>query len=279
MKSTENARKLKRIAKEKEKKAMNTAWKSKPLHGQYPLRIQNADVDLHDTHQWLRSPGIKADTKGFIVAAEDQSLFPGNFQTNIFHNGANPRCNICNMNTEDTDHLIPGCTTLGPNEYRNRHNRVRQYLHWKTCNYYDIRTLDKWYEYKPLPVVNTLKVTILWDFPIRTDRTIQLNRPGIVIKHNQNKTCQFIHMSIPSDSNISAKEFEKLSKYKDLKIEIAKMWKMKTKTIPVIVGTLRMTKKGIQKYVNEVPQNLFVVEIQKIVLNSIAHILRRTISL
>ena len=35
-------------------------------------------------------------------------------------------------------------------------------------------------------------------------------------------------MSVPSHSNISAKEFEKLSKYKDLDIEIAKMWKIKT---------------------------------------------------
>ena len=32
-------------------------------------------------------------------------------------------------------------------------------------------------------------------------------------------------MSVPSDSNISANEFEKLSKYKDLEIEITKMWK------------------------------------------------------
>ena len=36
----------------------------------------------------------------------------------------------------------------------------------------------------------TRKVTILWDFPIRTDRKIQDNRPDIVIKHKQNKTCQ-----------------------------------------------------------------------------------------
>ena len=49
-------------------------------------------------------------------------------------------------------------------------------------------------------------------------------------------------MSVKSGSNISAKEFEKLSKYKDLEIEIAKIWKMKMKTIPVIVGTLGMIK-------------------------------------
>ena len=38
MKNTENAWKLKRIVKEKGKKAIDTAWKAKPLHGQYPLR-------------------------------------------------------------------------------------------------------------------------------------------------------------------------------------------------------------------------------------------------
>ena len=37
MKNTKNAQKLKRIAKEKEKKAIDTAWKSKPLHCQYSL--------------------------------------------------------------------------------------------------------------------------------------------------------------------------------------------------------------------------------------------------
>ena len=62
-------------------------------------------------------------------------------------------------------------------------------------------------------------------------------------------------MSVLSDSNISAKEVEKLNKYKDREIEIAKMWKMKTKTIPVIVGALGMIKKGTQKYVNEIPGN------------------------
>ena len=57
------------------------------------------------------------------------------------------------------------------------------------------------------------------------------------------------------------------------------MWKMKTKTIPVIVGALSMIKKGTQKYVNEIPGNLSLAEIKKIALNSTAHILRRTLSL
>ena len=128
-----------------------------------------------------------------------------NVQASILFNGADPRCRFCNTSAEIIAHLISGCTILTLNEYINRHNRVGQYIHWKICNHYDIETPNKWYEHKPLPVVDTPNETILWDFPIRNDRTIQANRSDIVIKHKHNKTCQLIDMSVPSDSNISAK--------------------------------------------------------------------------
>lgn len=35
------------------------------------LRTKDADVDQRNTHQWLRG----AETKGFTMAAQDQSLF------------------------------------------------------------------------------------------------------------------------------------------------------------------------------------------------------------
>ena len=54
-------------------------------------------------------------------------------------------------------------------------------------------------------------------------------------------------MKRTSDGNISYKEFEKLSKYKDLEIEIAKKWKLET--IPVIVGALGIIKKRMQNHV------------------------------
>ena len=38
-------------------------------------------------------------------------------------------------------------------------------------------------------------------------------------------------MSVPSDRNVAAKTFEKLSKYKDLEIEVEKMWHFKTCTM------------------------------------------------
>ena len=189
MKNTKNVWKLKRIATEKGKKAIDTAWKSKPLHGQYLLQSQKAVEDLHDNHQWLRSAGHKAETEEFIVAVQDQSLFTRNYQASILHNGADLRCRFCNTSTKTTDNLISGCTILAPNEYTNRHNPVEQYIPWKICNHYNTETPEKWYDHKLLPVVDTQKVTILWEFPIRTDRIIQANNPDIVIKHKQNKTC------------------------------------------------------------------------------------------
>ena len=112
MENTENARKLKRIAKEMGKKAIDTAWKSKLLHGQDPLRSRKADVELHDTHQWLTSAWLKAEIEGLIFAAQDQNIFTRNFQANSLHNGADPRCRFCNTSTETIDYLISGDTVL-----------------------------------------------------------------------------------------------------------------------------------------------------------------------
>ena len=78
---------------------------------------------------------------------------------------------------------MSGCTILDLIEYTNIHNRVGQYIHWKISNHDNIETPDKWYEHKPLPAVDTPEGTILWNFPVRTDRVIQANRPDIVIKH------------------------------------------------------------------------------------------------
>ena len=60
-------------------------------------------------------------------------------------------------------------------------------------------------------------------------------------------------MSVPSDRNVAAKTFEKLSKYKDLEIEVEMMWHFKTCTIPVFVGALGVIKKGANDLINKIP--------------------------
>lgn len=62
------------------------------------------------------------------------------------------------------------------------------------------------------------------------------NKPNIVVKELTNKMCWLIDLSIPHDNNISAKEFDKFWKYKDVQIQIEKMWHLKTSVIPMAVG-------------------------------------------
>ena len=122
-------------------------------------------------------------------------------------------------------------------------------------------------------------MTILWNFTIHTDRTIDANRPDIVIKDFNNRTCQLIDMTCPMDCNVSKKEFKKLATYKDLQIEVTRMWQLETTIIPVVIGALGMIKKGTETHVNKIPGNISIPELQKITLMGTAHILRKTLSI
>ena len=52
-------------------------------------------------------------------------------------------------------------------------------------------------------------ITIMWDMPVNTDRTMTANRPDIIVKDSVNSTCKLIDMTVPSDRNIAMKETEK----------------------------------------------------------------------
>ena len=89
------------------------------------------------------------------------------------------------------------------------------------------------------------KVTILWNQEIQTDRTIPNNKPDIIIRDNEKGTYMLIDVAIPGDRNVIKKEAEKILKYKDLTIEIQRMWNVKTKAIPVIIGATGTTSEVI----------------------------------
>ena len=75
------------------------------------------------------------------------------------------------------------------------------------------------------------------------------------------------------------KEFQKISKYKDLETEVTKMWKLKTKIIPVVIRALAMIKKGTQNFIDQIPGKPSLQEMQKVVLTGTAHMLRKVLSI
>jgi len=62
-----------------------------------------------------------------------------------------------------------------------------------------------------------------------------------------------IDVAISGDRNVIKKEAEKILKYKDLTIEIRRMWNVKTKVIPVIIGATGTNLKSFRKHVSNIP--------------------------
>ena len=73
------------------------------------------------------------------------------------------------------------------------------------------------------------------------------------------------------------KEAEKILKYKDLTIEIQRMWNVKTKGITVTIGTTGTISKLFRKYVSNIAGKHEVKELQKTVILGTAHILQKVL--
>jgi len=73
------------------------------------------------------------------------------------------------------------------------------------------------------------------------------------------------------------KEAEKILKYKDLTIEIQRMWNVKPKVTPVIIGATGAISKSFRKYMSKIPGKHEGKELQKTAILGTAHILRKVL--
>jgi hypothetical protein len=84
----------------------------------------------------------------------------------------------------------------------------------------------------------------------RGTRQVLANRPDLIIKNKKDKIYLLIRVAIPSDRNVIQKESEKKLQYKNLNIEIQRMWNTKCFIIPVIIGATGIVTKGLKNPVN-----------------------------
>ena len=71
--------------------------------------------------------------------------------------------------------------------------------------------------------------------------------------------------------NVIKNEAENILKYTHLTIEIQRMWNVKTKVIPVIIGATGTISKSFRKYVSNIPGKHEVKELQKTAILGTAH--------
>ena len=98
---------------------------------------------------------------------------------------------------------------------------------------------------------------------MQTDRTIPSNKPDIIISDDEKGTCVLTDVAISGDRNVIKKEAEKILKYKDLTIEIQRMWNAKTKLIPVIIGVTGTISELLRQCLSNTPGKHEMKELEK----------------
>jgi hypothetical protein len=71
---------------------------------------------------------------------------------------------------------------------------------------------------------------------VQTDRTTTNNKPDNIIRDNVKGTRVLTDVAISGVKNVIKKKAEKILKYKDLTVEVQRMWNVKTNVITVKNG-------------------------------------------
>ena len=76
----------------------------------------------------------------------------------------------------------------------------------------------------------------------------------MVVVDRDRKTCNIIDIAVPGDAGIVEKEKEKVEKCQDLGREVARLWDVKAKVVPIVVGALGAVTPNLSKHLGPVPE-------------------------
>ena len=111
---------------------------------------------------------------------------------------------MCRKVGESINHIVSGCSKLAQ-EYKRRHGNLAKIVHWKLARKCKFEAGDKWYEHEPESVLENEDYKILWDFSIKTDHVLEVQRPDLVVVDKE-RICKIIDFAVPGDSRIEEKE-------------------------------------------------------------------------
>ena len=110
---------------------------------------------------------------------------------------------------------------------------------------------------------------------ILTEKKVGHNKPDIMVHDENTRECHIIDIAVPVCRNIIQKEAEKITKYRDLGIELQKCWNLrKVRTTPVVIGALGTVTKSMKQNIEKISPNISFNTIQETALLNTAHILR-----
>ena len=252
-------------------------WEEKVLHGQY-LR-QTKEVRSDQCWTWLQNGDLKRQTESFIVAAQNQSVRTNLVKARIDKNQGDSLCRVCIKVDESIDHIVSGVSKLVQKEYKRRHNNLGKIIHWKLARKCNFEAGNIWYEHEPESVLENEDYKILQDFSIQIDHVIEAWRPDLVVVDKKDRICETIDFAVPGDSKIEEKEKDTIEKYQDLGRELQKIWNVKVKIIPLVVGSLGALPKEFGNRLKQIGITVGTAQVQKTVLLGMARILRKVLEI
>ena len=111
-----------------------------------------------------------------------------------------------------------------------------------------------------------------------TNRTIDYNRPDIMLINIFAKTAHIIEIGVPlTHNNIKKTEIEKQRKYEELAIQLKNIWKLSKVTIhPITISAEGVVSKQLTKTIEELALPSSIARIgQKAILLQTFHIVRK----
>ena len=97
------------------------------------------------------------------------------------------------------------------------------------------------------------------------DRISSTNKPDVVVKNLKDKTFLITAVATQTDRNAVKNKAETKFKYKDLSTEIRRIWGKEVTVIPVIIGALETSSKGLQGHAYHLTECHLIPDIQKTV--------------
>ena len=263
--------------KERRRAENSQEWKEKPLHGQFVRETE--DQSNEETWRWLKQGRLMRVTEALIIAAQDQALRTNYIKATIDKSQIDAKCRMCRDKNETVSHIVSDCSKLAQKEYKKRHDNVARAIHWDLSGKCGFHRNDKWYNYVPESALENENYKLLWDFSIRTDHNIEARRPDLVLVDKSKKSCHIIDMAIPEDSEAKEKEAEKVEKYQNLARELRRMWEVKTKVVPIVLGALGTVPLRLKGNLKGIGVDTSITLIQTSALLGSARILRKVLEM
>ena len=84
-----------------------------------------------------------------------------------------------------------------------------------------------------------------------TMQQVEGNRPDVVVVDHIKKRWLIVDFSVPCETNVTAKEEEKILKYSVLAHQVSKLDRASTSIVPIVVGCLGVVTKNLEEGLKE----------------------------